>query len=84
MGKFIIQYNYNASIVVEVDAKDEGEALEKGRDIAEEADIKQFTICGERESQIIARDQFFIVLQLIVPFGVDDLRSLTPFFVKKG
>jgi hypothetical protein len=24
--------------------------------MAEEADIKQFTICGERESQIVGRD----------------------------
>jgi hypothetical protein len=56
MGKYKIQYNYNASIIVEVDANDEGEALEKGRNIAEEADIKQFTICGEKESQIIGRD----------------------------
>ena len=56
MAKYKIQYNYNASIVVEVDAKDEGDALEKGRNIAEEADIKQFTICGEREAQIVGRD----------------------------
>ena len=56
MGNYKIQYNYNASIIVEVDAKDEGEALEKGRNIAEEADIKQFTICGENEAQIVGRD----------------------------
>ena len=56
MSKYTIQYNYNASITVNVDANDEGEALEKGRNIAEEADIKQFTICGEREAQIIGRD----------------------------
>lgn len=56
MGKFKIQYNFNASIVVEVDGKDEGDALEKGRRIAEDADIKQFTICGERESQILGRN----------------------------
>jgi hypothetical protein len=56
MGRYTIQYNFNASIVVEVEGKDEGEALEKGRNIAEEADIKQFTICGEREAQIIGRD----------------------------
>jgi hypothetical protein len=56
MGKYTIQYNFNASIVVDVEGKDEGEALEKGRNIAEEADIKQFTICGEREAQIIGRD----------------------------
>ena len=56
MGHYNIQYNFNASIIVEVDAKDEGEALEKGRNIAEEADLKQFTICGEREAQIIGRN----------------------------
>lgn len=56
MSKYTIQYNFTASIVVDVDAKDEGEALEKGRNIAEEADIKQFTICGEREAQIVGRD----------------------------
>jgi hypothetical protein len=55
MNKFKIQYNFNASIVVEVEAKDEGDALEKGRNIAEEADIKQFTLCGEREAQILQR-----------------------------
>jgi hypothetical protein len=56
MSKYKIQLNYNASIVVEVDAKDEGEALDKARNMAEEADIKQFTICGEGESQIVGRD----------------------------
>ena len=55
MSKFIIQCNYNASIVVEVDAKDEGEALDKARNKAEEADIKEYVICGERESQIFSR-----------------------------
>lgn len=56
MGKFKIKYCFNATIDVEVDGKDEGDALEKGRRIAEEADIKQFTICGERESQILSRN----------------------------
>ncbi len=56
MKKYTIQLNYNASIVVEVNANDEGEALDKARDKAEDADIKQFTICGERESQIIRED----------------------------
>ena len=56
MRKYTIQYNYNASIVVEVNANDEGEALEKGRNIAEDADIKQVTIGNERESQIIRQD----------------------------
>jgi hypothetical protein len=39
--------NYNASIVVEVLANDEGEALDKARDRAEDADIRQFTIGNE-------------------------------------
>ena len=30
--------------------------VDKGRNIAEEADIKQFVICGEREAQILGRD----------------------------
>ena len=50
---YTIQFNYNATITVDVDAKDEGEALAKGREMAEEADIKEFTICGEREAQIL-------------------------------
>ena len=55
MAKFKVQCNFNASIVVEVDAKDEGEALDKARNKAEEADIKEYVICGERESQILSR-----------------------------
>ena len=56
MSKYRIRYCFNATIDVEVDGKDEGDALEKGRRIAEDADIKQFTICGERESQILGRN----------------------------
>jgi len=55
MAKFKVQCNFNASIVVEVDAKDEGEALDMARNMAEEADVKEFVICGERESQILSR-----------------------------
>lgn len=56
MRKYTIQLNYNASIIVEVNANDEGEALDKARDKAEDADIKQFTICGERESQVLRQE----------------------------
>lgn len=56
MGKYTIRYNYSAFIDVDVFAGDEGEALEKGRCMAEEADPKQFTIHGEREAQIVGRD----------------------------
>ena len=37
-----------------VDAK--RKAYDKARNQAEEADIKEFVICGERESQILGRD----------------------------
>jgi hypothetical protein len=50
---YSVQLNYYASIVVDVDANDEGEAYAKAREMAEEADAKEFSICGERESQII-------------------------------
>ena len=48
--------NYNASIVVEVMADDEGQALDKARDRAEDADIRQFTIGSENESKILRTD----------------------------
>lgn len=57
MKKYTIQLNYNASIVVDVEVENtphaEGEALEKARNIAEDADIREFTIGSERESQIL-------------------------------
>lgn len=48
--------NYNASIIVEVMADDEGQALDKARDKAEDADIRQFTIGSESESKILRTD----------------------------
>ena len=58
--KYTIQCNYNASIIVDVNVPDnvpnneaEGKALEMARDIAEDADIREFTIGTERESQIL-------------------------------
>ena len=56
MHKYTIQMNYNASIVVEVFANDEGEALDKARDKAEDADIRQFTLGNEQESRILRTD----------------------------
>lgn len=53
MTKYTIQMNYNASIVVDVFANDEGEALDKARDKAEDADIREFTIGSENESRIL-------------------------------
>jgi hypothetical protein len=58
MKKYTVQLNYNASIIVDVEVENspnaEGEALEKARNIAEDADIMEFTIGAERESQILA------------------------------
>jgi hypothetical protein len=56
--KYTIQLNFKASIVVDVevdgDTPDaEGKALEKARNIAEDADIREFTIGQELESQIL-------------------------------
>lgn len=60
MRKYTIQLNYNASIIVDVNVEDgqdaEGRALDAARNIAEEADIKEFTICGERESQVLRQE----------------------------
>ena len=52
---YTIQLNYNATITVNVEGKfnDEGEALNKAREIAEDADINEFTIGEERESKIL-------------------------------
>ena len=56
MRKYTIQMNYNASIIVDVLAEDEGEALDKARDKAEDADIRQFVIGSENESKILRQD----------------------------
>jgi hypothetical protein len=58
--KYTIKLNYNASIIVDVEVDEtpdaEGKALEKARDIAEDADIREFTIGTERESEILRQD----------------------------
>jgi hypothetical protein len=54
--KYTIQLNYNASFIAEVLADNEGDALDKARDMAEDADIKQFVISNENESKIIRVD----------------------------
>ncbi len=54
--KFTIQMNYNASYIAEVYANDEGEALDKAREMAEDADIRQFTIVSENETKILGRE----------------------------
>ena len=53
--RYTIEFNYNASFVVDVEGEfhDEGEALDKAREIAEDANINEFTIGEERESKIL-------------------------------
>ena len=57
-NKYTIEFNYNASIVVDVEGEfhDEGEALDKAREMAEDADIRQFTIASENEAKILNRE----------------------------
>lgn len=56
MSKYTIKFNYNASIIVEVDGdfRNEGVALDKAREIAEDADINEFNISEEKESRILS------------------------------
>lgn len=54
--RYTIQLNYLATInvTVEGDFNDEGEALSKAREIAEDADINQFSLGEEKESRILS------------------------------
>lgn len=53
---YTIELNYNARIIQVVNAENEGEALDKARNLAEEADIKDFIITNERESRILNQE----------------------------
>lgn len=50
---YTIDLKYIASITQTVEAEDEGEALDKARDKAEEADMSDFNIVEELESRIV-------------------------------
>lgn len=59
MTKYTIQMNYIASMVVEVEVEGhgpelEGIAMDKAREIAEDADMREFTINSEVESKILS------------------------------
>ena len=56
MALYKIECNYNASIIANVEANDEGDPLDKARDYAEDADIRQFTIGSERESRVLSTE----------------------------
>ena len=51
--RYSIELKYVATIIETVEANDEGEALDKARDLAEEADMDEFTISNELESKLI-------------------------------
>lgn len=53
---YIIELNYNARITQTVEADNEGDALEKARNLAEEADMKDFILTNENESRIIGQN----------------------------
>lgn len=55
MAYFKVRMNYKASITFDVEAEDEGKALDMARELAEDADAEQFTIWDEGESEIIGR-----------------------------
>lgn len=53
--KFDIQMNYIASITTTVEAEDEGAALDKAREWAENADIGEYIIGDETKAIILNR-----------------------------
>lgn len=53
MATYTVQLNYNASISLEVQANDEGEAYAKARDLAELAPINQFLLTSENRARIV-------------------------------
>lgn len=55
--KYDIEMRYIASITVSVTADDEGEALDKARDLAENADIAEFNIGDETNAIILNRQE---------------------------
>ena len=50
---YTVQLNNIASITLDVEANDEGEALQKARDLAEEAPMSSFSILEELQSNIL-------------------------------
>ena len=56
MSKYVISVNYDATYVAEVDANDEGDALGKARQMAEEADVRELQIRNEKEARVLARN----------------------------
>ena len=53
MSIYTIELNYNARITKTIEATDEGDALEKARTLAEDADMKEFTLTEELVSRVV-------------------------------
>ena len=54
MANYTVELNYNTNIVIDVEAADEGEALHKAREIAEQAPMSSFNITDENNSRILS------------------------------
>lgn len=50
---YSVELNFDTSIVLEVEANDEGEALAKARELAEMAPMSRFSITEEHNSRIL-------------------------------
>ena len=56
MAIYTIKIEYKAHYMATVDAKDEGDALHKAREMAEEADANDFVLTEENESRVVSID----------------------------
>lgn len=50
---YTVELNYTASIILDVEAENEGEALHKARELAEQAPMSSFFIVEEEQSKIL-------------------------------
>lgn len=50
---YTVDLNYKTTITFDVKASDEGKALQKARDLAEQAPMSSFTIVEEDRSRIV-------------------------------
>lgn len=54
MSKYKIELNYISKFIADIEADDEGSALEKARNMAEDADMSEFTLADEREARVLS------------------------------
>lgn len=53
MAQYTIEINYRVTTTQVVEARDEGEALDKARDLADETDLSDMLIAEELESKVV-------------------------------